>query len=175
MAFSFRPARLFGAGSKLLIVAATLSLAGPARAETAASDADAARNKAIVREAFEAWGAGDNVFSELLAPDVVWTIQGSGPVAGSYHGLEDFVERASAPLISRLATPLRPDVREIWAEGETVIVRFDGSATTTSGAPYRNRFVWILRMQAGMVVEAEAFLDLAAYQEVIENNTPRVP
>lgn len=55
-------------------------------------------------------------------------------MAGTYRGVEDFVERASAPLISRLATPLVPRVHHIWADGDTVIVRFDGSATTTSGA-----------------------------------------
>jgi ketosteroid isomerase-like protein len=119
------------------------------------------------------WRAGGNLFAELLARDVVWTIHGSDPVAGTYRGVEDFVTRASAPLISRLATPLVPEVRHIWADGDTVIVRFDGSATTTSGAPYDNQFVWIFRMESGSVVEAEAFLDLTAYRKVVENNEPR--
>lgn len=132
------------------------------------------RNKAIVQAAFEKWRAGGDVFAELLAPDIVWTIQGSGPVAGTYRGLEDFSKRASGPLVSRLTGPVVPEVRSIWADGDVVIVRFDGSATTTSGAPYRNQFVWILRMAGGRVVEAEAFLDLIAYQQVVENNEPRV-
>ena len=51
-------------------------------------------------------------------------------------------------------------------------IRFDGAATTTSGAPYTNQFVWIFKMQDGRAVEAEAFLDLVAYQEVIDNNEP---
>nr|WP_246763299.1 hypothetical protein [Rhizobium sp. 007] len=59
------------------------------------------------------------------------------------------------------------------ADGDMVIIRFDGTATTTSGAPYRNQFVWIFRMKDGSVVEAEAFLDLVAYQQVVENNEPR--
>ncbi|MCO6423171.1 nuclear transport factor 2 family protein [Sinorhizobium meliloti] len=100
-------------------------------------------------------------------------MHGSAPVAGTYRGVEDFVERASAPLISRLATPLVPRVHHICADGDTVIVRFDGSATTTSGAPYRNKFVWIFLMKNGAVVEAEAFLDLAAYHAVVDNNEPR--
>lgn len=174
MTFSSPINRLAGAGNKLLIVSLFVATIGPAEANTTAPNADiTAQNQTIVREAFEKWRAGDNIFAELLAPDVVWTIHGSGPVAGTYRSVQDFVERASAPLISRLATPLVPDVHNIWADGNTVIIRFDGSATTTSGAPYRNQFVWIFRMEQGSVVEAEAFLDLLAYQEVVENNEPR--
>ncbi|QIB66924.1 nuclear transport factor 2 family protein [Kineobactrum salinum] len=130
------------------------------------------RNRETVRRAFEAWANGESVFNDLLADDVVWTIHGSDPVAGTYQGRDDFVERAAAPLASRLQTPITPLVHAIWAEGDAVIVRFDGSATTSSGTPYRNQFVWIFRMEGEVVVRAEAFLDLAAYREVIDNNEP---
>jgi uncharacterized protein len=131
------------------------------------------QNEAIVRNAFDTWAEGTYIFDRILAPDVVWTIHGSGPVAGTYTSMEDFVARASVPLVSRLATPLIPEVHDLWAIGDTVIIRFDGSATTTSGAPYANQFVWIFRMENGLVTEAEAFLDLMAYEEVVKNNAPR--
>ncbi|TDR94509.1 nuclear transport factor 2 family protein [Enterovirga rhinocerotis] len=157
-----------------VLAAAIVSAMMPAFAAPAWSDTSATtRNETIVRQAFERWAAGENVFPLLLSPDVVWTIPGSGPVAGTYRGFTDFVEKASRPLVSRLATPIVPDVRHIWAAGDTVIVRFDGAATTTAGHPYRNQFVWIFRMGDGRVVEAEAFLDLAAYQQVVENNPVR--
>ncbi|AEG57125.1 nuclear transport factor 2 family protein [Sinorhizobium meliloti] len=174
MIFSLMTDRLAGGGRKLLIASAVGASMGPAHADTIAPTADIeAQNITTVRAAFDKWRAGGNIFAELLAPDVVWTIHGSAPVAGTYRGVEDFVERASAPLISRLATPLVPRVHHIWADGDTVIVRFDGSATTTSGAPYRNKFVWIFLMKNGAVVEAKAFLDLAAYHAVVDNNEPR--
>jgi ketosteroid isomerase-like protein len=154
----------------LMIVSALIITTAAARADRV--DAGA-RNEAIVRQAFDNWRAGGNVFAELLAPDIRWTVHGSGPVAGTYTGIEDFVERAAAPLTSRLVTPIVPEVHDIWASGDTVIVRFDGSATTTSGAPYANQFVWIFRMSDGLVTEAEAFLDLAAYQAVVDNDAPR--
>jgi uncharacterized protein len=78
------------------------------------------------------------VLGALLADDVVWTIPGSGSVAGTYRGKQSFMEAAAAPLIIRLATPLVPGVHAIWVEGGTVIVRFDAEAATTSGASYRN-------------------------------------
>lgn len=155
----------------VLLVALTF-LAATAPVQAQCTDVTA-RNESIVRRAFDNWAKGGNVFAELLAPDVKWTIPGSGPVAGTYIGLKDFVERASVPLVSRLATPIVPKVHHIWAVGDTVIVRFDGSATTTSGAPYANQFVWIFHMTNGVVTEAEAFLDLIAYQQVVDNNAPR--
>ncbi|MBA4208277.1 MAG: ketosteroid isomerase [Parvibaculum sp.] len=154
-----------------------LLLAGaiaPVQAGTAMNTAEAeARNHLIVREAFDGWAEGSASVFDLLAPDIRWTIHGSGPVAGTYTGIEEFMERAAHPLVSRLATPLKPDLHHIWASGDHVIIRFDASAITNAGAPYNNRFVWIFRMEAGAVAEAEAFLDLAAYRQVIENNEPR--
>jgi ketosteroid isomerase-like protein len=151
-----------------MAVSATPAVAMPASSDTVVTH----RNEAIVREAFQKWAAGASIFPTLLAPDVVWTIPGSGPVAGTYWGLEDFVERASRPLVSRLSTPLVPRVHHLWAAGDRVIVRFEASAKTTAGHPYHNQFVWIFRMRDGLVAEAEAFLDLGAYQQVVDNNPP---
>ncbi len=161
------------AARNLLIALAFVAAAISAQARTAAAATTEARNEAIVREAFEGWASQDGNVFDLLSPDIRWTIHGSGPVADTYNGIEDFVQRGSAPLVSRLASPLMPDVHHIWAIGDRVVIRFDASAITTSGAPYDNRFVWIFRMEDGLVAEAEAFLDLVAYQEVIDNNEPR--
>jgi uncharacterized protein len=157
-----------------VLFAFAIAAASPSARASTAPAADTARNETIVREAFASWAAGNgHVFGTLLAPDLVWTIHGSGPVAGTYRGREDFMQRASLPLISRLATPMVPQVHHVWAAGDTVAVRFDAAATTTGGHRYENRFVWIFRMRNGLVAEGEAFLDLAAYQRVVEENEPR--
>lgn len=156
-----------------ILVAPVVAMPSVAEAQRTTPAAVTARNEMIVRDAFRRWAAGEAIFPTLLADDVVWTIPGSGPVAGTYRGRDDFINRASVPLVSRLATPLVPRVQHIWAIRDRVIIRFDASATTTSGAPYRNQFMWLFRMRNGRVVEAEAFLDLAAYQAVVDNNAPR--
>ena len=170
--------RRFLSTGRTLLVASALSLGAPVftgHAGTLAAATQAqAKNEALVRAAFDRWVAGTgNIFAELLSPDVVWTIHGSGPIAGTYRGREDFIERASMPLISRLATPLVPRVHHIWSADDTVIMRFDGSAKTNSGETYENQFVWIFRLREGRVHEAEAFLDLTAYQRVLDTNEPR--
>jgi ketosteroid isomerase-like protein len=161
-----------GGRSSLLALALGLAMVSTQASASSAGHPMAARNEGTVRQAFEGWAAGTSSFAELLAPGVAWTIHGSGPVAGLYRGREDFVERATRPLVSRLATSLVPNVHNIWAADDKVIVRFDAAATTTSGSTYRNQFVWIFRIQDGLVVEAEAFLDLIAYQKVLDENEP---
>ncbi|MDH7801891.1 MULTISPECIES: nuclear transport factor 2 family protein [unclassified Rhizobium] len=175
MIFVSRTGNKVAAARNLLSALALVVAVVPAQASTSAaptSEAEA-RNGAIVREAFEGWANGSGNVFDLLSSDVRWTIHGSGPVADTYNGIEDFMQRGSVPLVSRLASRLRPEVHHIWALEDRVIVRFDASATTTSGARYNNQFVWIFRMEDGSVVEAEAFLDLVAYQDVVDNNEPR--
>lgn len=133
----------------------------------------AANNEAVVRRAFDRWATeGSSVF-DPVSPDVRWTIHGSEPPAGVYLDKEDFVRRAAEPLTRRLASRLVPTLHHVWSSGDTVIIRFDAAGTTNAGAPYRNQFLWIWRMERGVVVEAEAFLDLVAYREVIQNARSR--
>ena len=131
-------------------------------------------NRQFITRAFERWtsGSGD-FFRDVLAPDVRWTIKGSGPAAGTYAGREDFLERAVQPFVARLATPIRPTVKAIWADGDDVIVHWDGSATAGDGSPYRNSYIWIFRMANGRASEVTAFLDLAAYDDVLRRVSAR--
>ncbi|MBS7457280.1 nuclear transport factor 2 family protein [Coralloluteibacterium stylophorae] len=145
-------------------------LAASLVATPAASAAEPAteHNRRVVAAAFAAWAAGGSgFFDEVLAPDVVWTIAGSGPSAGTYRGREALLTGAVEPLTRHLATPVRPVSHRVWADGEHVVVDWQGEATTTAGRPYRNSYAWILRMEDGRAVEVKAYLDLAAYDAVV--------
>ena len=144
----------------------SLAAVRPAAAQAAASVQ--ARNEQIVRAAFGRWAAGGTgFFQEVLSPDVVWTIKGSGPSAGVFRGRQDFLDRAVTPFGSRLSRPVRPTVRDVWSKGDQVAVHWDGEGTARDGRPYRNSYVWIFRMRGGKAVEATAFLDLVPYDDVL--------
>ncbi|ONN70124.1 nuclear transport factor 2 family protein [Pseudomonas oryzihabitans] len=135
----------------------------------AAAESTAERNQRLVERAFANWSAGrGSLFDDLLSPTVVWTIRGSGPAAGTYHGREDFLQRAVRPFAQRLVTPIVPRVEGIWAREDQVVVRWMGTATARDGAPYRNEYVWIFRMDGARATQVEAFLDLVPYQDVID-------
>jgi ketosteroid isomerase-like protein len=157
---------------RLALLAAGPLIPIPASAET--TPPHTARNKQVVSEAFNRWSAGGSAFfNETLAPDVVWTIAGSSPTSGTYRGREDFIARAVRPFVSRLRTPVRPTSRQIWADGEHVIIHWTGNAMALDGRPYHNDYVWIFRMRQGKAVEVTAFLDLAAYEDVIRRVAPK--
>lgn len=172
-AIASRTRRALRAHLPATLLARSSPAAGPGAAVVSASaSATTTGNARLLARAFQNWGAGTGSVFDLLSEDIRWTIHGSGPVARTYVGKADFIKHGARPLVSRLATPLLPRVHGLWAVDDRVIIRFDADATTRAGRPYRNRFLWIFTLQAGVVVEAEAFLDLVAYQQVIDHTAP---
>lgn len=138
-----------------------------------ADDSVTESNRQIITEAFEKWSAGGSTFfDDVLAHNVIWTIKGSSPTAGTYDGRDQFVREAVKPFIERLSAPLRPSVNHIWADGNAVIVYWDGVATAIDGKPYSNSYVWIFTMKDGRASRVTAFLDLELYEDVIKRITP---
>lgn len=126
------------------------------------------RNRLFIAQSFDRWAEGGKTFfQDVLAPDVTWTIKGTSPVAGTYNSRDAFLQRAVAPFAARLASPVRPTLRNLWADGDHVIAHWDGVATATDGATYRNSYVWIFRMKDLRATEVTAFLDLVPYDDVI--------
>lgn len=152
----------------LLAIAGASATAAPAVTGPAPAEA----NRSFIDAAFARWAAGGSgFFTDVLHEDASWTIMGSGPSAGTFRGRQDFLDRAIAPFAARMSTPVRPVTRQVWADGEHVIARWDGEGVAGDGQPYRNSYVWILKMRDGRAAEVTAFLDLPAYDDVLR----RVP
>jgi len=159
-------------GTRILlagIAATAIGYIAATQASANSANADVeALNKKVVTEAFDRWAAGSStVFQDILHEDVVWTVRGSGPSAGEYRSLEDLLERAARPLAARLEVPLRPTSTEVWADGDHVIVFWQGEGRLQGGEPYRNTYAWIFEMRDGKAQTADAFLDLAAFDRAL--------
>lgn len=147
------------------IVAGALSANAVLAAEARYSTED---NRRIVTSAFDRWAAGGtSFFDEVVDPNVIWRIEGSGSSAGVFRGRAEFMEKAVRPFAARLSTSVRPIDARIFADGDHVIAHWEARATARDGREYRNRYAWIFRMQDGKAVEAWAFLDLAPYDDVL--------
>lgn len=133
-------------------------------ADTQATQMIEQRNKATVQQSFDQWRNGTGSAFDLLAPDITWTITGTGATAGTYRSRQALLDQVVSPTSARLSTPIVPTVRGIWADGDMVIVLWDGEATARDGRAYRNTYTWYFRMKDDQVIEAIAFLDMSKFQ-----------
>jgi len=129
-------------------------------------------NKAIVRDAFDRWAAGTGGPFELLTPEADWTIVGSSPLSKTYPSKQAFIDAVIDPFNARLAVPLKPSIRGLYADGDTVIILFDAAATAKDGLPYRNTYTWYFTMKDGQVTSATAFFDTREFDEFWSRVSP---
>ena len=126
-----------------------------------------AENKKLIQDAFTAWARGDgNAFFNLLAADVRWTVIGSTAVSRTYPSRDAFVEGAVKPLTSKLAGPIVPTVRDIIAEGDKVVVQWEGRSSAKNGSIYHQTYCWVMRMADGKVREGTAYLDTELISQI---------
>ena len=129
-------------------------------------------NKATIARAFEEWAAGTSGPYALLADDAIWTIVGNSPASRRYDSRREFLDLVIGPFNARMASPLVPTVRALYAEGDWVIALFDASGTARDGKPYNNTYSWYLRLRGGQIVEAIAFFDTIEFTDFWERITP---
>lgn len=120
-------------------------------------------NRALVAKAFDAWRDGTGNPYDLLAEDAKWTITGNSVAARAYPSKEAFLAEVIRPFNARMNGRLVPTVRQLFAEGDTVIAFFDARGIARDGQPYANTYAWILRLKDGRIVEAHAFFDSIAF------------
>jgi uncharacterized protein len=124
-------------------------------------------NKKLIQDAFTGWARGDtSAFFNLLAPDVRWTVIGSTPVSRTYSSRDGFVEGAVKPLTDKLAGPIVPTVRDIIAEGDKVVLQWEGRSSAKNGTIYHQTYCWVMRLVEGKVVEGTAYLDTELISQI---------
>jgi ketosteroid isomerase-like protein len=133
---------------------------------------DEEANKATIARAFEEWAAGTGGPYALLADDAIWTIVGNSPASRRYDSRREFLDLVINPFNARMATPLVPTIRALFAEDDWVIALFDAAGTARDGKPYHNTYSWYLRLRDGQIVEAIAFFDTIEFTDFWERITP---
>ena len=148
---------------------ATLS-GGRAMAET--KDQIETRNKAVVQASFDAWKAGTGSPYDLLADDASWTIVGHSAASKTYPSKDAFMTEVIRPFNARMSVGLKPTIRSIYAEGNTVIIFFDADGTARDGKPYSNTYAWFLDVRDAKIVKAFAFFDSVVFNDFWERVKP---
>ena len=129
-------------------------------------------NKALIAARFEAWSNGDRAaLFDTIADDVRWTIVGTCPGSGTFASKQVFLNEGSGPVHALLKSPMRPRVEEILADGDTVVVRWQGDAETMQGRPYRNTYCWVMRLTDGVIVEITSYFDTLAVARLFDDQS----
>lgn len=116
-------------------------------------------NAALIAESFEKWAKGEGSMFDLLSERARWTVAGVSPVSSVYESKQELVEQAVNPIHAKLSGGISPTLRHIVAQGNKVVVIWDGKATAKDGTSYDNSYAWHLTMSDGKVIEVIAFLD----------------
>jgi ketosteroid isomerase-like protein len=132
----------------------------------------AEKNRQTIKLSFENWRRGSGSVFDLLASDAKWTIAGLSTVSGTYHSRRDFMDQVIIPFNARLSTPLVPTVRAIYADGDMVIVLWDGAAIALDGKSYENTYSWYLKMRDGKIISATALYDSIAFNDLWKRVRP---
>lgn len=133
------------------------------------NDGEASReagNRRIVADSFAAWRDGKGGPYDLLADDASWTIVGHSDAAKNYPSREAFLSEVIRPFNARMREPLRPTVRNLYADGDTVIVFFDAAGVAADGKRYANTYAWFLELREERITRAHAFFDSLAFNDL---------
>lgn len=145
---------------------ATVAVMAGMLAGAVAPSTEAERNRAAIARGLQAWADGTGSPYDLLADDARWTITGNSRAARTYQGKEAFMREVIRPFNARMRDRLIPSVHRLYAEGDTVIAHFDAKGVARDGKPYVNSYVWILRMRGDRIVEAHAYFDAIAFDDL---------
>lgn len=156
-----------------MILALGLTFALPATPVMAQPyDPTELRNLATVQTGFDAWANGTGSPYDALALDVRWEIVGNSDASRVYTSKPDFIDNVITPFNARMSQRLIPTVRDIYADGDTVVVFFDAEGTARDAVPYRNTYAWFLTLRDGQIVKASAFFDSIAFNDLWRRVAP---
>jgi uncharacterized protein len=126
-------------------------------------------NREIIRQAFDAWRQGTAPITGVFAPGMVWRIEGHSAASKEYGSKQEFIDEVLAPFGARFSEsePFRPvTIRGVYADGDTVLVIWDGRGIATDGQPYQNSYAWIMKLADGKVVDGTAFFDSISFNDL---------
>ncbi|OAP64979.1 hypothetical protein AYL99_00951 [Fonsecaea erecta] len=124
-------------------------------------------------------------FAAALSDDLVWTVTGSSPIAGTYNGKQVYIDQVLTPLRDVLVTLPVPIVEHIFADGDWATVNWRSQGVVgKNGANYDMQYAWLMRTAldsdtgARKIVEVIGFYDsvkvTAVFQGYVFNTTTKV-
>ena len=99
--------------------------------------------------------ADANRMAECLAPDAITITKGFGQVSGQRN--RETMLATTAAFKEIVPTGFRPKIEKAVAEGNTVVLEFEGNAVLSNGAPYCNQYVFIFTFENGKIKQLNEY------------------
>jgi uncharacterized protein len=155
----------------LLPVIALLVMTSAGTASAQPYDRVETANLDVIQAGFDAWSSGTGSPYDALADNATWEITGNSVASRVYTGKEDFLANVIRPFNAGMSQRLIPTIRDMYADGDTVVALFDAEGFARDQIPYRNTYAWFLTLDDGQIVRASAFFDSITFNDLWE----RVP
>lgn len=124
------------------------------------------KNKQVVLAFIEAFGRGDTEASApLLDPEAHTLAKGYGKFAGVRQ--YDTIVGTIGALKVLVPTGLRPSMKSVTAEGDRVVVEWEGNATTSDGQTYNNQYCMVFTMRSGRILQVNEYFCTKLADEVL--------
>jgi ketosteroid isomerase-like protein len=114
------------------------------------------QNKETVIKFIKAFSDGDaEAARTCLAPDAVTYAKGFGKLSGPRH--YEIIIATTATFKDIIPSGLRPQFLTVTAEGERVVVEFEGDATLVNGERYCNQYCMVFTLQNGRIKQVNEY------------------
>jgi ketosteroid isomerase-like protein len=114
------------------------------------------QNKQVVLRFIEAMGKGDpEEAAPCLAPDAFTLAKGFGKFAGVRQ--HDLILATIGAFRKLVPDGMQPVIQSVTAEGDRVVVEFEGNATLSNGASYCNQYCMVFTLQGGRIKQVNEY------------------
>jgi ketosteroid isomerase-like protein len=124
------------------------------------------QNKQVVLKFIEAMGSSDGAAAvPCLDPEAFTLAKGFGKFAGIRR--YDTIVGTINAFKKLLPTGLRPTIQSVTAEGDRVVVEFEGNSVTCDGKPYCNQYCMVFTMRGGRIKQVNEYFCTVLADEVL--------
>jgi ketosteroid isomerase-like protein len=114
------------------------------------------QNKRIVLKFIEAMGKGDAaVAAPCIAEDTFTLAKGFGKFAGVRT--HDTILATIAAFRKLMPDGMEPAIQSVTAEGDRVVVEFEGNGTLFNGTPYCNQYCMVFVLRDGRIRQVNEY------------------
>lgn len=114
------------------------------------------QNKQVVLKFIESMGKGDPVAAApCIAEDTFTLAKGFGKFAGVRT--HDTILATIGAFKKLMPTGMEPDIQSVTAEGDRVVVEFEGNGTLINGEPYCNQYCMVFTLRDGKIRQVNEY------------------